>query len=245
MGPSGDGGPSSASSSEACPSTPAARVDANSRYGTPPMRPSRSCTERKCCPPAPRSSHDHRCLVAGVDRHERRVHGDERLACDRRRLQAARSSGGTSPSPRRSRPSPALGLGRLEGDRPEQAIGERAPGSCANPGTRAVEGCFAEGHPQLEREQLIELQALAGRRERPFVSREADVAQVARSYERGPRRRRSRLASDRRSGRVARGAMEQLTDRPAWSALGGRMHGGDAPCERDRQRRPEELDLLG
>ena len=120
--------------------------------------------------------HDRR-LVAGVDRHQRRVQCDERLAGADVTLQQDVHR----VRPRHRRPDlahrPSLGVGGLERDRLQQPVRERTVEVVGHPCALCFHTMLAEGHPQLQREQLVELQPLTGGVQRRFVGREVDVAQ--------------------------------------------------------------------
>jgi hypothetical protein len=172
--------------------------------------------------------HDGR-LVAGLDRDHRRVQGDHRLA---------RSDVALQQPVHRRRPLHvgldlgdrlALAGGGIERQRGQEPLRERPGEVVLDAGRLRGDPVLAEGHAQLQREELVELQSLGGRPELGLVVREVDAAQ----------RRRQGLevlvAADGLGQRIvealdaAQGVEHQAADHPGRQALGGGMDGDDPP----------------
>ena len=96
-------------------------------------------------------------------------------------------------------------------------------------GALGFHAMLAEGHPQLEREQLVELEPLPRRPERRLVGREVDVAQgaVVGAEALGVDDLLGQRVVDR--AEPFERPVQQLPDRAGGDAFGRRMHRGDPP----------------
>ena len=135
--------------------------------------------------------------------------------------------------------------GGFERERRQQPAGELVVRLVGDPLLLGLHAMLAEGDPQLQREQLIELQPFAGSRERPIVVGEMDVANravVADDRSRPLQRAGHRIVE---RGQLFERAVDQLADRPGGDALRRLVHRRDpAGMHQVGVVAPQELHLL-
>ena len=188
--------------------------------------------------------HDRR-LMAGLDRDERRVQRDERLPGSDVSLEQDVHRPG---SPHRLADRVDRSLlrpGRLERQRPGEPLGQRARHRVRDAGLLGLHAMLAERDPELEREQLVELQPLLRAGELALILGEMDLPQrlvvVAEGF--GLHQLGREWIGDRRQ--LLERRVDQLADRPRRDALRRRMHRRDARrVDQVGLIAAEELDLL-
>ena len=120
-----------------------------------------------------------------------------------------------------------LRVGRDERQRGSERLRQRAFGGVGHTGALGLQSLSAERHPELEREQLVELQPLARHVELVLIGREVDPPKSLVAV--GQRLGRPDVLGQRigLAGQLLQREPHQLTDRPSRDAVGRRMHGGD------------------
>ena len=189
--------------------------------------------------------HD-RGLVTGLDGDEARVQRHEGLAGAHIALEQDVHGLRRGHRVRHLRDRPVLGVGRLERHRGREAIGELGLRPVHDTPLVGLHPMLAEGHAELQREQLVELQAFDGISQRRLVGREVDVAQ--RTVVRTQVLLGHQVVGERigHGGEAIQGGEHELADRAGGDPFRGPVHGRDAPRVHEILVGPriEDLDLL-